>query len=190
MSNTRSGLAMAMAIGLGITMAALTGCETSPGQAHAASVEPAELGDTDRVHVCGDVLLASQPAEGDFATLRQQGYRSVLNLRHEREMNQLDFDQAEAITSQGMHYYHVPVGGADELTDDVFDHVRQILNNPGNRPVLVHCASANRVGAVWLAHRVLDAGVAYEDALAEAEQVGLRSDALMHRARDYIDRHQ
>jgi hypothetical protein len=43
------------------------------------------------------------------------------------------------------------------------------LRKPGERPLLLHCASANRVGAVWLAHRVLDGGLSYDAALREAE---------------------
>lgn len=151
------------------------------------AVEPAELGETDRVHICKNVLLASQPAEGDFDLLADKGYRSVLNLRSEPEMTQLDFDQAELLAERDIRYHHIGFRGHHELTDDVFDQVRAVLNDETNHPVLVHCASANRVGAVWLAHRVLDDGLDYETALAEAATVGLRSDALESRARDYIE---
>lgn len=152
--------------------------------------EPAALGSTERVHSCQGVLLASQPAAPDFAVLADQGYRSVLNLRSEPEMTQLDFDERELLEEQGLNYYHVGFAGADELTDDIFDRTRQILNDSENHPILVHCASANRVGAVWLAHRVIDHGLDYDAALEEAKTIGLRSDALEELARDYIARHQ
>ncbi|MBI1312566.1 methyltransferase domain-containing protein [bacterium] len=51
---------------------------------------------------------------------------------------------------------------------------------------MVHCASANRVGAVWLAHRVLDAKIPVEASLAEARAVGLRTSAYEQRAYEYI----
>ncbi|MEX0742564.1 MAG: sulfur transferase domain-containing protein [Phycisphaeraceae bacterium] len=164
-------------------------CQTTPEIVFTEpEVTTARLGSTDRVHQCGSVMLASQPAEADIAAIEAQGYRSVLNLRTQGEMDQLDFDEREMLTSQGIGYHQIGIGGAEGLTDAVFDEVRAILSDADNHPLLVHCASANRVGAVWLAHRVLDAGLDYENALAEAKVVGLRSPALEQAARDYIYR--
>jgi protein tyrosine phosphatase (PTP) superfamily phosphohydrolase (DUF442 family) len=58
------------------------------------------------------------------------------------------------------------------------------------RPLLFHCASANRVGALWLPYRVLDNGITYDAALAEAKQVGLRAPGMETKAKDYIERHK
>ena len=69
----------------------------------------------------------------------------------------------------------------------MLDRTREVLSDHERKPILVHCASANRVGAVWLAHRVLDDGLAYEAALAEAKTVGLKAPALEQRAKEYID---
>ena len=51
----------------------------------------------------------------------------------------------------------------------------------------MHCASANRTGAVWLAHRIVDGGLEFEAALAEARQVGLRTPAYEDRVREYVE---
>jgi hypothetical protein len=51
---------------------------------------------------------------------------------------------------------------------------------------LIHCASANRVGAFWMIYRVLEQGWSEDKALAEAERIGLRSPALKQFAHDYI----
>ena len=174
---------------LAAVMLGQAACESSPGvRTVSPAVQPAELGETENVHICQDVLFSAQPDQASFATLGEQNYRSVLNLRSDREMAELDFDEAALVTEQGITYYHVGVAGADGLTDDVLDRVRRILRDPGNRPILVHCATANRVGAVWYAHRVLDAGLDDSEALAEARKIGLRSADLEQRARDYIAR--
>jgi hypothetical protein len=52
--------------------------------------------------------------------------------------------------------------------------------------VYIHCATANRVGAVWLIKRVLADGWDVEKATAEAERIGLRSPQLKQFALDYI----
>lgn len=185
-STTRAILTCTAVLAVTLLVAA---CQSEPEIVFTEpEVTTARLGSTDRVHQCGSVMLASQPAEADIAAIEAQGYRSVLNLRTQGEMDQLDFDEREMLTSQGIAYHQVGIGGADALTDAVFDEVRAILSDADNQPLLVHCASANRVGAVWLAHRVLDAGLDYENALAEAKVVGLRSPALEEAARDYIYR--
>ena len=51
--------------------------------------------------------------------------------------------------------------------------------------MILHCSSANRVGAVWLAHRVLDGGLKYNEALSEAKTVGLKLPAYEERVKEY-----
>ncbi len=53
-------------------------------------------------------------------------------------------------------------------------------------PVLVHCARANRVGALLLPYLVLDEHRSPDEALRIAHDVGLRSDELAKTALDYI----
>jgi SAM-dependent methyltransferase len=89
----------------------------------------------------------------------------------------------------GLQYIQVPFGGPETLTDDVFGRVRELLRDTRS-PTLLHCGSANRVGAVWLAHRVLDQGVPIEDAVADAKRVGLRNAEFEKLAREYIRRVQ
>jgi protein tyrosine phosphatase (PTP) superfamily phosphohydrolase (DUF442 family) len=84
----------------------------------------------------------------------------------------------------------VPIATPDSLNDETFDKLRKVLSEKQDRPLLVHCASANRVGAVWLAHRVLDDGVPYDAALTEAKTVGLKATALEAKVKDYITRQQ
>ena len=71
---------------------------------------------------------------------------------------------------------------------EVFDQAREQLKT-AERPILLHCASANRVGAVWLPYRVLDGGLSWDHALAEAKTVGLKSPDYEAKAKDYIQRH-
>jgi len=56
------------------------------------------------------------------------------------------------------------------------------------RPLVVHCASGNRVGAVWMALRMLNDGYTEAAALSEARQVGLRDDAFIPIVIDYVQR--
>ncbi len=173
-----------------LAVCAWGGCETTRDDkpVTAEKLEPYQCGTIDRLHTYGGVFLASQPQPGDFQQAREGGVKTVINLRLPGEVK--DFDEAQIVTDLGMQYHNPGFKDPDTLTDDVFDQVRRLLNDPQNKPILLHCSSANRVGTVWLAHRVLDGGVPYAHALAEAKAVGLKLPAYEQKAKDYIDRHQ
>ena len=146
-------------------------------------LEPAKCGAVKQLHVLDDIFLAGQPSAADFAEFKKRGVKSVLNVRTKEE---LDFDEAKTLKDLGLSYHHIPIASANALTDENFDKIRKLLNTKEERPLLFHCASANRVGAVWLAHRVLDGGLTYDAALIEAKAVGLSAPALEAKAKDYI----
>lgn len=150
-------------------------------------LEPAKCGSIKQLHVLHDIYLAGQPTADDFAEFKKRGVKSVLNVRTKEE---LDFDEAKEIKNLGLEYHHVPIAGPDALTDEIFDKLRKLLNEKNQRPMVFHCASANRVGAVWLAHRVLDGGLTYDAALVEAKTVGLKLPALEAKAKGYIAKQQ
>lgn len=148
-------------------------------------LEPHERGTIARLHAIGEIFLASQPKPEDFALLKKEGVRTVINVRHPTESK--DFDEEKIVAAEGMRYVNIPFEGPAELTDSVFDSVRDHLKS-AERPILLHCSSANRVGAVWLPYRVLDGGLSYDQALAEAKTVGLKSPDYEKKAREYIER--
>lgn len=174
-----------LAIVLFLSFGACTSAKPVTPPAPPAPVEPATLGALAKVHVAGGIYLAGQPASEDFAALPELGVRTVINLRTAKE--QADFDERARVEGLGLAYVNVPFGGPGELDDAIFSEVRTRLAAPG--PMLLHCASANRVGAVWIPFRVLDQGVELEAAVAEAKSIGLKSPELEAKARDYVARH-
>lgn len=129
------------------------------------------------------IVTAGQPAASQLAALAAGGVSTVIDLRAPGEPR--GFDEAETVQAAGMAYHNVPVV-AGALTAREFDQVRDLLRAPARGPVLLHCASANRVGAVLLPYLVLDEHRSPDDALRIAHDVGLRSDELATTAFDYI----
>lgn len=149
-------------------------------------LEACKLGEVDRIHRLDKVFLAGQPTAEDFKLAKsQEGLKFVINLRTSEE---LEYDEATTLKGLGIGYLHLPVQSPATLKDEVFEKARKALVDKKNHPVMMHCASANRVGAIWLAYRVLDDKVPYEKALEEAKKVGLRSPDLEGKAKDYIAR--
>jgi len=152
-----------------------------------AALQPRVSGTIKRLHIYDDVWLASQPSPEDFELARDDGVRTIINQRPAREME--DFDEGAHVTSLGLRYLNPGWNGADELTDEIIDETRQMLRT-AERPVMLHCGSANRVGAIWFAYRVLDDGLTVDAALAEAKTVGLRTPEYEVIVRDYVERNR
>ena len=114
----------------------------------------------------------------------QAGCRTVLDLRTPDEPR--GYDEARAAQAADLEYVNVPVT-YDGLGAAEFDRVRELLRHAPDQPVLVHCASANRVGAVLLPWLVLDQGHARDAAFDLACAVGLRHPGLVDAAFQYLD---
>jgi|GEM_PF-1636059 len=142
------------------------------------------LGKVSNVHVLGDVYLAGQPTPADMPLLKKQGIQTVITLRKPSEV---PWDEGAACKIQAMNFVEVPFQTPAELTVKVFDQVRKVLLNKKRGPTLFHCGSANRVGAVWYAHRILDGHLSHEAALQEAQMVGLRTMPYLRRAQAYVN---
>jgi protein tyrosine phosphatase (PTP) superfamily phosphohydrolase (DUF442 family) len=97
--------------------------------------------------------------------------------------------EGERIRKLGMRYFNIPLD-AKAITDAQVEEFMQHVGNPENMPMLIHCAAANRVGGLWLIHRVLKDGWPVEKAEEEAKSIGLRTEALRQFALDYIAKHQ
>ena len=152
----------------------------------AATVIETNLGTAKNVHRLDRLFFSGQFNEADIAKIKEAMIVRVITLRTDRE---IDWDEKAAIESAGLSFAKVPFRTADELTDDVFDTVRGLLADK-SKPTLLHCGSANRVGGVWLTHRVLDEGVELEIAIAEAKTIGLKNSSIQEKALDYIQRQQ
>lgn len=142
-------------------------------------------GETPRLYRRGKVLIAGQPGAADLELLQGAGVRTVINLRKATET---DWDEAAAASELGLDYANLAFMLPTELDDALLDEARRLLSGSGPAPVLLHCGSANRASAVWLAYRVLDEGADYETALAEAEATGLATPAYAEVVRAYIRR--
>lgn len=148
-------------------------------------LEPYECGSITKLHTLGGVFLASQPKPEDFEQAKKGGVKTVINLRHADEIK--EFDEKEVVEALELNYVSLPWNGPEELTDDIFDQSRELLKT-AEKPILLHCGSANRVGALWIPYRVLDGGITLEEATAEAKTVGLKSADYETKAIEYIAR--
>jgi protein tyrosine phosphatase (PTP) superfamily phosphohydrolase (DUF442 family) len=133
-----------------------------------------------------NVATAGQPDAAAWGTIAKAGFKSVIDLREANEPR--GHDEAGEIARAGLRYLHLPVSH-ESLGDRQFDVLRDFVRDESNLPVLVHCQSANRVGALILPYLVLDKYVSLPEAQRLAAGVGLKSPDYAALALDYIKRH-
>ncbi len=119
------------------------------------------------------LATAGQPAPEALAKLKDMGFRTVVNLRTEQEGTA---EEQKVVEAQGLRYVSVPVT-AESLSLADAAAVEKVLKDPTSGPVLLHCASSNRVGALWALIQARE-GKSLDDALAAGREAGLRSPQL------------
>jgi len=151
-------------------------------------LQPYSCGTVERLHTWNGIFAGSQPAAGDLRHAKENGIKTVLNLRPKSE--DPGFDEAALAAELGLEYHNVAFASPAQLTDEVFETTRALLRDEAKRPLFVHCHSGNRVGAIWLAFRVLDGNETWDAALVEAKKVGLTTPALEQRTKEYVEKLQ
>lgn len=130
------------------------------------------------------VACGGETSPEAFAALAAEGFRSVINLRLPGEPGVAE--EARVVEAAGLRYVHLPLDGAAP-DPAVAERFLEVIAEPELAPVYIHCASANRVGAVWAIKRVVHDGWTRERALDEATIIGLKSPALIEYVHRVLD---
>jgi uncharacterized protein (TIGR01244 family) len=130
---------------------------------------------------------ATQPAA--MSELKKQGFASVINLRVATEPGAEVEASRAAAQAAGLKYIHLPFNTSSP-DPALVDNFLAAVGDTSNQPVYIHCASANRVGAVWMIKRALRDGWPVEKAQEEAEAIGLSNPGLKAFATRYIADHK
>lgn len=130
------------------------------------------------------VTTGGKPSEANLQQAKELGYRTVISLLPDAE----DPGAAERVRALGLEFVSIPIADATALTEEAARHLANAMDAPGAKPLLVHCASGNRVGALFALRAFYVDGASAADALAlgtAAGMTGLRPhvEALLARPR-------
>ncbi len=112
---------------------------------------------------------AGQPDETALRIFAENGYKTVIDIRTAGENRGLD--EAAVVDKLGMKYINLPIAGPGAIS---FRNARLLddLLASAEGPVLLHCASGNRVGALLALGRALN-GADAEEALEYGREGGM-----------------
>ena len=128
------------------------------------------------------LAVSGKPSKEALASLKAAGFRTVIDLRQPSEGVP---SAREAVEAQGLTFVSVPVS-PDTFTAGDVKRVAAVLKDQDAAPVLLFCASSNRVGAV-VAVLEYQKGRSKDEAIAEGKKAGLRSGPMEKAALDIMD---
>jgi uncharacterized protein (TIGR01244 family) len=112
----------------------------------AASLSLAQSVDLPNRHDALDgITTAGQPSEAALTAIAAAGYKSVIDLRGANEDRGLD--EKKTVELLGMSYVNLPVEGAAGVSYANASALDKLLAELP-KPVLVHCSTGNRAGAL------------------------------------------
>ncbi len=116
-----------------------------------------------------NVTTSGQPASESLQALAESGYSTVIDLRGAQEDRGID--ERSIVEDLGMAYFSLPVNGASGVTFENAEVLDRLLSQVEG-PVLIHCGSGNRAGALLALREKLN-GADSEAALALGREAGL-----------------
>ena len=118
------------------------------------------------------VLAGGQPTFDQIKQAAETGFKAVINLRTDNELP----DPAQErvwVEGAGMKYFHIPISVPKELTPQKAKVFADVLSKPENYPLIVHCKSGNRVGAMFALKAFHIDEMEIEEALLIGKMAGL-----------------
>ena len=125
----------------------------------------------------------AQPRAGGVQRLRELGIDTIVNLRGSGELTRAEEAEARAL---GLNYFNVPLPNWGRPQDDRVRRILLIIAAPQNGRVFVHCKDGvDRTGTIVALYRIGQQHWSTNDALAEAERLGMRRSQFW--MRDYTE---
>jgi protein tyrosine/serine phosphatase len=122
-----------------------------------------------------------QPTREDYVRLAALGIKTVVDLRQSGPD-----DEQTLLENAGMKFYSIPMNASDPPSEITIHQFLEVVNNPANQPVFVHCEDGHiRTGVMTAVYRITNDGWTADQAYAEMKKYHFHS--FRHHA---LKRHQ
>ena len=174
MISTRTFLfACALATGLAVSPVVGAGAEKSSTATTSAPATPA-IGIDNFGRINETYYRGAQPDGRDYTDLAALGVKTVIDLQQDG----LAIER-QLVESAGMRFFRIPMTTRTAPTSDDVLRFLQLVNDPANQPVYVHCAGGrHRTGVMTALYRMTHDGWNPDQAFKEMKQYDFGADFL------------
>lgn len=125
----------------------------------------------------------AQPKGQDYADLAALGVKSVINLTSD----DADASERSLVEQAGMKYFQIPMTTHEKPTSARLAAFLDMVNDPANQPVYVHCVGGrHRTGVMTAAYRISHDGWSADRAFKEMKQYKFGADFLHSEFKDFV----
>lgn len=114
------------------------------------------------------IAISGLIGDGGAQALAAHGFKTIIDLRTSTEGTA---DEKALVDLSGMNYINIPMTVAGISDEQLAAFTKAI--ETAQAPILVHCGSGNRAGAMWASYQI-SKGVDPEIALAAGRKAGMR----------------
>lgn len=90
------------------------------------------------------VITGGMPSDENLSAAKALGFKTVVSLLPATEAG----NEAERAERLHLGFVSIPIAGPDDLTEEHAKTLAAVLADPARRPLILHCASGNRAGAL------------------------------------------
>ena len=124
----------------------------------------------------------AQPNTAEFLKLQRLGIKTVINLREDG-----DSMEPSWVRNADMQYFNIPLSSRQPATNEQTEHFLNLVNDPKNWPVFVHCAGGrHRTGEMTAIYRITHDSWTADQAYQEMEQYDYYSIGGHGPLKDYV----
>ncbi|OUL20016.1 sulfur transferase domain-containing protein [Nostoc sp. 106C] len=145
------------------------------------------------IQINENLTTTGQVIHKQIQQAKQEGFKSVLNLRSPDELGFVK-DEQQMVEALGLYYANVPLK-LEHLNEELITKILTTLNQLP-QPTLIHCAAAMRSTGIALLSVAIQEGLTPEETLTKARNLGFGffehagvSPRLKQLFVNYLDKH-
>ena len=161
--NARVHVLAACFVAVSFTVPAIAQTAT-PEASVSAALSRIRIGNFGKIN--NNYYRGAQPKGSDYRDLAALGVKTIIDLQRDGPSNEAGF-----VTGAGMKFFRIGMTTSEAPTDGQIAQFFEIVTNPANQPVYVHCAGGrHRTGTMTALYRMTFDGWNATQAYTEMKQ--------------------
>jgi len=156
-----------------------------PGTSAAVTITPEQAGIGNFGQINENYFRGAQPDQAAFQRLKTLGIKTIVDLQEKPKP-----EESAWVKDAGMQYFCIPLSGSHPANDEQTARFLQLVNDPANCPVYVHCAAGrHRTGEMTGIYRITHDTWTADKAYDEMRKYGYYSFPNHGSLKDYVYRY-